>query len=342
VSITQRPRMKGYWAVGGAAVAVLLVGCSGSREPRPVGQPAATSTTSASTPSPSGAVPSPPSTSPPAPSTSPGPAPSATTTTTATTTVAGGEITGTAVAGAAGAVEAGGPPFGETNPFSEAVRLSDGSCIGWAGSQGGSTAGLAVGARVLILDAERNEEIGRGTIERSRWEDVSAGGRQWNCFFDFTATLTTPPPVEFRIRVATLEPWLARPDPAAPDTFVASVNTDAAIGLIPSCPPVPEEEEEASTAATTSTSTTSTTRPRRFVSGWRAVGQYWSRGVASLCRAGLPVTAIARPCRPEGVGSEYIAAVVDSNDSTVTYPDGARVPVGTEMTVVVATGRLCE
>ena len=82
--------------------------------------------------------------------------------------------------------------------------------------------------------------------------------------------------------------------------------------------------------------------PRRFVSGWHAVGQYWSRGVASLCRAGLPVTAIARPCRPEGVGSEYIAAVVDSNDSTVTYPDGARVPVGTQMTVVVATGRLCE
>ena len=85
-----------------------------------------------------------------------------------------------------------------------------------------------------------------------------------------------------------------------------------------------------------------TTRPRRFVSGWHAVGQYWSRGVASLCRAGLPVTAIARPCRPEGVGSEYIAAVVDSNDSTVTYADGARVQVGTQMTVVVATGRLCE
>ena len=255
-------------------------------------------------------------------------------------------ITGTAVAGAAGGVEAGGPPYRETNPFSEAVRLRDGSCVGWAGSQGGSTFGLAAGARVLILDAELNEEIGRGTVESSRWEDVSGGGRQWNCFFDFTATMTRPPPAEFRIRVATLEPWLARPDPAAPDTFVASVNTDAAIGLIPSCPPVPEPEEEetASTGASTSstTSTTTTTRPRRFVSGWRAIGQYWSRGVASLCRAGLPVTAIARPCRPEGVGSEYIAAVVDSNDSTVTYPDGARVQVGTQMTVVVATGRLCE
>jgi hypothetical protein len=254
-------------------------------------------------------------------------------------------ITGTAVAGAAGAVEQGGPPYRQTNPFSEAVRLGNGSCVGWAGSQGGSTFGLAAGARVLILDAELNEEIGSGTVETSRWEDVSGGGRQWNCFFDFTATVTGPPPAEFRIRVATLEPWLARPDPAAPDTFVASVNTDAAIGLIPSCPPVPEPEEETTnTAASTSstTSTTTTTRPRRFVSGWHAVGQYWSRGVAALCRAGLPVTAIARPCRPEGVGSEYIAAVVDSNDSTVTYADGARVQVGTQMTVVVATGRLCE
>ena len=34
------------------------------------------------------------------------------------------------------------------------------------------------------------------------------------------------------------------------------------------------------------------------------------RGVA--VRAGLPVTAIARPCRPAGVGSEYIISVVDS------------------------------
>ena len=331
----------------GTALAVLLVACSSSREARPVGRPSpstATSSTpatlSTSVTSVTSAVPGTGGDTSPATTTSAVAGSAASTSSTlapTTSTVATSVIAGTAIAGSAGAVEAGGPPFRETNPFSEAVRLRDGTCVGWAGSQGGSTAGLAVGARVLILDAELNEEIGSGTIEQSRWEDVSAGGRQWNCFFDFTATVTGSPR-EFRVRVATLEPWLARPDPAAPDTFVASVNTDAAIGLIPSCPPIPDPE------ATTTTAASTTSRPRavRFASGWHAVGQYWSRGVASLCRAGLPVTAIARPCRPEGVGSEYIAAVVDSNDSTVTYADGARVPVGTEVTVVVATGRLCD
>lgn len=248
----------------------------------------------------------------------------------------GTNISGTAVAGSAGPVEAGGPPYGETDAFSEAVRLRDGTCVGWAGSEGGSTDGLAVGARVVILAAEADEQIGSGRIRRSRWEDVSDGGRQWNCFFDFTATVTGSP-AEFRVRVAALEPWLARPDPADPDTFVASVNTNAAIGLISSCPALPEP-----TTSTTEASTTSTTSAPRLVSDWRAVGRYWSQGVAALCRAGLPVTAIARPCRPPGVGSEYIVAVVDSADSTVSYDDGAEVPVGTEVTVVVATGRLCD
>ena len=64
--------------------------------------------------------------------------------------------------------------------------------------------------------------------------------------------------------------------------------------------------------------------------------------MAALCDAGLPVTAIARPCRPPGFGSEYIVEVVDSDDSTVSYANGAEVPIGTEMTVVVATGRLCD
>jgi hypothetical protein len=257
----------------------------------------------------------------------------AATTTTTTRKGATSAITGTAVAGSAGPVAVGGPPFPDAYPFTEAVRLRDGTCVGWAGSEGGSTAGLAVGAPVVILDAQADKELGRGRIRRSHWEDVSAGGRQWNCFFDFTATLTRSPPAEFRIRVAALQPWLTGPDPADPDTFVASVSTDAAIGLIPSCPPLPEPD---------ATTTTVRRRPPRRVSGWHAIGQYWSRGVASLCRAGLPVTAIARPCRPPRVGSEYIAAVVDSNDPTVIYRDGAKVPVGTPMTVVVATGRPCD
>jgi hypothetical protein len=261
----------------------------------------------------------------------------AATSTTTTVPRASSEITGSAVAGASGPALPAGPPYTGTDPFSEVVRLNDGTCVGWSGSQGGSTAGLEVGARVIVLDVERDEEIGRGRIEGSRWADMSRGGRQWNCFFDFTATVTGSP-AEFRIRVAALEPWLTRPDPADPDTFVASVSTNADIGLIPSCPPVPEEEPERPPRRTTTT----TTAPARFVSGWRAVGQYWSRGVASLCRAGLPVTAIARPCRPPRVGSEYISEVVDSNDSTVSYRDGQRVRVGTQMTVVVATGRLCD
>ena len=47
-----------------------------------------------------------------------------------------------------------------TEPFAEAVRLSDGTCVGWAGSQGGSTVGLTVGAPVTVLDAVDNVEIG--------------------------------------------------------------------------------------------------------------------------------------------------------------------------------------
>ena len=43
-----------------------------------------------------------------------------------------------------------------------------------------------------------------------------------------------------------------------------------------------------------------TTAAAAPVSGWNAVGQYWSNGVRALCAAGLPVTAIARPCRPAG------------------------------------------
>lgn len=319
----------------GIGVAVLLAACSSNRDAGPIQRP--TSATPASS--------TPTATDDTSPTTSSSDAATTTSTTSeATTTSASATrvITGTAVAGSAGGVEASGPPFPQTDPFSEAVRLSDGTCVGWADSQGGSTAGLAAGAPVMILDAEANEEIGSGTIQASRWEDMSAGGEQWNCMFDFTATVTGAP-AEFRIRVGTLDPWLARPDPTAPDTFVASVSTDASISLIPSCPAIPEPPSTAATTASTAATTTvpTTTVAAQQVSGWNAVGQYWSRGVAALCGAGLPVTAIARPCRPPGVGSEYIAAVVDSADSTVTYANGAGVPLGTALTVVVATGRLC-
>jgi hypothetical protein len=275
---------------------------------------------------------------------------STSTSTTTSTTVSGtpGTVTGSAIAGALGGVEAAGPPFAQTDPFSEAVRLSDGTCVGWAESKGGSTAGLAVGAPVTILDAVVNQEIGSGEVSASRWVDMADGGEQWNCVFDFTATVTGTP-AEFRVRIANLEPWLARPDPSAPGTFVASVSTGVSIGQIPSCPPVPPEPTPTTTTAgattttarPTTTTTTTTTTPRPPVTGWDAVGQYWSRGVDALCSAGLPVTAVARPCRPSGVGSEYIASVVDSDDPTTIYANGTEIPAGTQLTVVVPIARLC-
>jgi hypothetical protein len=77
------------------------------------------------------------------------------------------------------------------------------------------------------------------------------------------------------------------------------------------------------------------------VAGWNAIGQYWSRGIDALCTAGLPVTAIARPCRPATAGSEYITEVVNSDDPTVRYANGEAIPQGTALTVSVATGRRC-
>ncbi|MET0579581.1 MAG: hypothetical protein ABW122_13065, partial [Ilumatobacteraceae bacterium] len=101
-----------------------------------------------------------------------------TTTISAATTAVGGAgvLRGTAVAGSAGGVEAGGPPYSQTDPFSEAVRLADGTCTGWADSRGGSTAGLAVGSPVAVLDTTTNAPLGMGSITASRWVDVSGGG----------------------------------------------------------------------------------------------------------------------------------------------------------------------
>jgi hypothetical protein len=250
-------------------------------------------------------------------------------------------VSGTAFAGAVAAVETA-EPYAQTDPFAEAVRLADGTCVGWAGSPGGSTASLAVGAPVTVLDAEDNTEIGTGSITASRAQDMAAGGGQWNCLFDFEATLTAPH-AEFRIKVGALSPWLVRPDPSTPGAFTASVSTNASVALIPECPAVPAEPDPTATTAAPATTlvpppTTATPAP---VSGWNAVGQYWSTGVRALCSAGLPVTAIARPCRPAGVGSEYITQVVDSADPTVTYANGTAIPAGTQLTVVVATGHPC-
>jgi hypothetical protein len=322
----------------------MLAACSSDHDPARFGrQPSPTSPTSpSSSTTAAGSIPS--ST---AAVTTSTVSPAASADTATTSSVApGGELRGTAVAGAAGGVEPGAAPYTQTDPFSEAVRLADGTCVGWDGSRGGSTAGLAVGAPVVVLDPTTNAELGAGTITASRWEDPSGGGGQWTCFFDFSAAVTAAVPAEALIRVGSLQPWTARPDPHDPSVRVASVSTDAAIGQIASCPALPTPTTTTltptgSTVATTTPAPATTTVPASPVTGWNAIGQYWSIGVDSLCKAGLPVTALARPCRAANVGSEYITEVVDSNDSTVKYANGVAIPSGTQLTVVVATGRPC-
>lgn len=315
---------------------LFLAACTSSRDARPVERPTTPETSTDGTDATDATSPDDTSED----STAVGGSDSTTSTTagSTTTTTAAGTVRGTAVAGATAEVEASGPPFPTTNVFAEVVRLADGTCVGWA-ARGGSTTGLAVGAPVVVLEAEQDVEIGRGTIEASRWEDVSGSGGQWNCFFDWSATITGAP-AEVRIKVGPLAPWLARPD--ASGAYVASVSTDAGIGLIPSCPAVPAPPVTAAPGATTvATTAAPTVAPGPPVSGWNAVGQYWSVGVASLCESGLPVTAIARPCRPPGVGSEYIISVTDSADPTIIYPNASAIPAGTQVTVSVATGRPC-
>lgn len=252
-------------------------------------------------------------------------------------------VRGQLIAGVAGAVETTRtPPFEHTDPFSEAVRLDDGTCVGWSGSRGGSTVGLERGAAVVVLHVDEPRELGHGEITDSRWVDMAGGGEQWNCVFAFEARLDAPH-AEFRVRVGPLGPWLARPDPAAPGDFVVSVNTDASVAAIEECRGLVPDDEEASTSTAVppgSAAAASTTAGP--VTRWDAVGRFWSVGVRSLCTAGLPVTAIARPCRPTRAGSEYLTEVVDSDDPTTRYANGDPIPAGTRLTVVVPVGRACE
>ncbi len=331
--------------MAGTLAVIVLAACSSDHDPGEFGrQGSATTTTTSTVPASS------------VPATSDGSAVTTTTSGASTTTVAGttttvvstaGKVVGTAVAGAAGGVEPGAPPFALTDPFAEAVRLADGTCTGWADSRGGSTAGLAVGSPVAVLDPASNAVLGNGTITASRWEDPSGGGNQWTCFFDFSADIPDAP-AEVLIKVGDLQPWTARPDPADPTRKVASVSTDAAIGLIASCPALPTPTTTAAPAPTATAEPTATAAPTTTValgppvSGWNAVGQYWSVGVDALCTAGFAVTALARPCREPNQGSEYITEIADSNRAAVRYVNGAAIPAGTQLTVVVATGRPCD
>ncbi len=234
------------------------------------------------------------------------------------------DVTGTAVAG-----NSGGVGRDSTQTLSESIRNDDGSCSGWEGpgDAGQWTEGLKVGASVQILDLKTGEPIGSGSITSSSWADVDPTDReQWNCNFVFEATVSRPADA-FKIKVADLQPWVARPDSTKPGQFVASVDTTIELSRISSC-----TEHE----------------PGEAIFEWQAVGEFWADGLQSVCGNGLVVDRINRPCRPPGVASEYIIAVRSAADPTVVYEDASGLLVDvatlapdTKVIVDVATGRPC-
>jgi hypothetical protein len=233
------------------------------------------------------------------------------------------------VVGAAVGGNSGGEGEGSTNSLSEVVRESDGSCHGWAGpgDAGAWTTGLEEGAPVTYLARETNDVLGTGTLGPGRAVAVETNGvERWMCTFDFTAELTGAPEI-FRIQVADLDPWVARPDASRPGAFVASVNTEASFALFSEC-----TDEEFTPV----------------IFDFSVVGEYWSDGIPSVCFAGFDVVGIDRPCRPPTIASDHVIAVIDAEDPNIVYENESGVQVdlatiapATKVIVVVATGRPC-
>jgi hypothetical protein len=234
------------------------------------------------------------------------------------------DVEGTAASG-----NSGGVGRESTQTLSESIRNKDGSCSGWEGpgDAGLWTQGLEVGAPVQILDTDTGEHIGDGSITSSSWADVDPTDReQWNCTFVFKGTVSRAID-SFKIKVADLQPWLARPDPTNPGQYVASVDTKIELSRISSC---------------------TNHEPGEAIFEWQAVGEFWVDGLQSVCGNGLVVDQIKRPCRPPHVASEYVIDVRSAADPTVVYEDagGLRVDVATlapdtKVIVDVATGRPC-
>lgn len=244
-------------------------------------------------------------------------------TTVAETTI---EAVTTTVVGTAVGGNAGSEGRDQTDPNSELVRNADGSCSGWENS---GTAGLENGAPVVFLDRDTEAPIGEGVVTSSAWADVDPSGEreQWNCTFQFEGVVTGTP-AELYISVAGLPRWLARPDPTNPGAFVVSVDSQARIEVVESC----------SSPATSVAS----------VDEWSAVGIYWSRGLDSMCNAGLTIAKIERTCRPPDFASEYIVAVTRADDPSIVLadagglrPEAAELVPGTPVIAQVTTGRPC-
>ncbi len=237
--------------------------------------------------------------------------------------VVSSDIVGVAVAGNSGGVGA-----GETDSFSEVIRNEDGTCSGWAGRGVDQpwTTGLESGAALVMLPRDGHDVIGEGVLGTSSWANVGTDEEpQWMCSFPFSGTIDGAPQ-EFLIKVGNLDPWLVRADPANPGQFVSSVNTVASADYFEPC----------------------TSQEAAPVSAWNAVGTYWSVGVPNLCNAGLKVADIERPCRGPREGSDYVVKVVSAADPNVVYEDDRGLQVdpatlapGTEVVVLIATGRPC-
>ena len=237
--------------------------------------------------------------------------------------VVSSDIVGVAVAG-----NSGGVGEDQTDSFSEVVRNEDGTCSGWAGRnvEQAWTTGLESGAPFVMLPRDGHDVIGEGVLGTSSFVNVGTESeQQWVCSFPFSGTIDGAPQ-EFLIKVANLDPWLVRPDPTNPGQFVSSVNTVASADYFDSC----------------------TSQELSPVSEWNAVGTYWSVGLPNLCNAGLKIADIERPCRGPREGSDYIVKVVSAADPNVVYEDDRGMQVdpatlapGTEVVVLIATGRPC-
>ncbi|HZB42004.1 MAG TPA: hypothetical protein VE487_13620 [Ilumatobacter sp.] len=247
----------------------------------------------------------------------------ATTAAPTTIPVVSSDIVGIAVAGNSGGVGA-----DQTDSFSEAIRNEDGSCSGWTGRDVDQpwTAGLESGAAFVVLPRDGHDVIGQGTLGPSSFVNVGTEAEpQWMCSFPFSGTVDGAPQ-EFLIKVGDLDPWLARPDPTTPGQFVSSVNTVSSADYFPAC----------------------TDQAASPVSAWNAVGTYWSVGLPNLCGAGLKIADIERPCRGPREASDYVVKVVSAEDPAVVYEDDRGLQVdpatlapGTQVVVLIATGRPC-
>lgn len=231
------------------------------------------------------------------------------------------------VSGSASAGNSGGVGEENTDSYSEVIRNDDGTCRGWAGRDVPEpwTDGLISGAPFVILARDGDEILGEGTLGTSSFENVGVDRDQWVCDFPFSATIVGELD-QFRIKVADLDPWLARRDPTRPGRFIASVNTVASIEFFSQCTDDAVEE----------------------VFEWQAVGSYWSDGLQSICSNGLNVADIERPCRGSHEGSDTVTKVVSADDPSIVYEDAtglkvdvSTLPPGAPVIVHIATGRPC-